>query len=233
MSDCNMLCGGDDTQYCGDGNRLELYSTTSAPATTTTAPPSTPTHVEAVGDYALAGCWTEIPDGRALSQRSRHGADMTNEVCADVCSGFRYFATQYSRECYCGSHVSTLSSPADLGDCGMPCAGDPGSYCGGRSRLQVYINPDIPGGARALRGRATSRVDMTNEACAAFCDGLAYFGTQYGAECYCGATLPEEAGEVDVKDCDMLCSGSVLEFCGAGNRLSVYKRKDEEIIEVV
>lgn len=247
-----MICGGDDTQYCGAGDRLELYSTTSAPPTSTSTAAPTPTHVEAVGDYALVGCWAEIPDGRALSQRTRAGSDMTNEVCADVCSGFRYFATQYSSECYCGSNVSPLSLSADLGDCSMPCAADSSSYCGGPSRLELYMNPDIAGGkaeqplaagdfsylgcrrelnnARALTGKATSGTDMTNEACATFCADFEYFGTEYGGECYCGNKLPKEAAEAEADDCNMLCSGSVVEFCGAGSRLSVYQKKEEEII---
>ena len=32
-SDCNMLCSGNNTQYCGGPNRLNLYSFTNAPAT--------------------------------------------------------------------------------------------------------------------------------------------------------------------------------------------------------
>jgi hypothetical protein len=252
LDECSTVCGGDDTQYCGNGDRLELYSTTSAPPTSTSAAAAAPTHVEAVGDYALVGCWNEIPDGRALSQRTHAGGEMTNEVCAGVCSGFRYFATQYSSECYCGSSVSERSSPADLEDCSMACAADPSSYCGGPSRLELYMNPDVAGGkaeqplaagdfafqgchrelqdARALNGKTRSGSDMTNEVCATFCADYEYFGTQYGGECYCGNQLPAEAGEADADECHMLCSGSVVEFCGAGSRLSVYKKKEDEII---
>ena len=32
-SDCNMLCTGNSTQYCGGPNRLNLYSYTNAPTT--------------------------------------------------------------------------------------------------------------------------------------------------------------------------------------------------------
>jgi hypothetical protein len=41
LTDCNMVCGGDATEYCGSGNRLELYSsaaqTSSSSATTSTS----------------------------------------------------------------------------------------------------------------------------------------------------------------------------------------------------
>lgn len=250
-----MVCGGDSTQYCGDGDRLELYLTTSGPPTSTTTAIPSPTHVEAVGDYALVGCWTEISGGgRALSQKARiDEPEMTNELCASVCEGYRYFATEYSQECYCGSHVSQHSESAPLEECGMTCGGDASSFCGGPSRLELYLNPDIAGGQpeqplgagdfafvgcrrelagqRALSGKATAGDDMTNEKCAAFCGEYEFFGTEYGAECYCGDELPEEAEEAAAGECEMLCAGSVLEYCGAGNRLSVYQKKEEEIVE--
>lgn len=34
LSDCNMVCAGDQYEYCGAGNRLELYSATSASTAT-------------------------------------------------------------------------------------------------------------------------------------------------------------------------------------------------------
>lgn len=33
VADCSMVCGGDPYEYCGNGNRLELYRLTSAPTT--------------------------------------------------------------------------------------------------------------------------------------------------------------------------------------------------------
>ncbi|KAG9255332.1 heme peroxidase [Emericellopsis atlantica] len=248
--DCDMPCGGDKTEYCGAGNRLELYSTT---ATRTTATPTaTPSHVETVGDYALVGCWTELQGGRALRQDSTSSSDMTNQKCAQYCGQYRYFGTEYGLECYCGSHVATDTESAPLEDCGKLCGGDDYAFCGGPSRLSLYMNPDIQGGdpeqpltvgnytfegcytdssaSRALDDKRTAGSEMTNEVCAAFCEGFAYFGTEYGQECYCGNEISEDAQGKDSTECSMICKGSVLELCGDGNRLSVYKRKEEEIL---
>lgn len=43
LADCNMVCGGDATEYCGAGNRLELYLTTASqlPSSTSTSTAST------------------------------------------------------------------------------------------------------------------------------------------------------------------------------------------------
>lgn len=249
-----MPCAGDDTQYCGAGNRLELYSITAAQTTSTPTPTASPVHIETVNDYALVGCWNELPNGRALRQRITSSESMTNEECAEHCADYRYFATQFGKECYCGSHVDANTEAADLEDCNMHCAGDELSFCGGRSRLELYINPDIVGGipeqplaagdfsflgcytdsvpgSRTLGGRSTSGDDMTNEVCADFCEGYKYFGTEYGGECYCGDEIHAEAEEAERKECGMLCEGSVVQYCGAGNRISVYERKEEAILE--
>lgn len=252
LDDCDMVCAGDDTQYCGAGNRLELYSTTASPTSSTPTPTASPIHLETVNDYALVGCWTELPTGRALRQRITSSPDMTNEQCAEYCSDYRYFATQFSTECYCGSHVDVNTQAAPLEDCSTPCAGSPLTYCGGPSRLELYINPDIIGGTpeqplaagtfsflgcytdsvhgRTLSSRSTSADDMTNEVCAAFCEGFEYFGTEYGEECYCGDGLDGEGTEVARRECGMLCGGSIVEYCGAGDRLSLYGRKVDEIL---
>lgn len=253
LEDCDMPCAGDDTQYCGAGDRLELYSTTASQTSATPTPTVSPSHLETVNDYALVGCWTELPNGRALRQRITSSPDMSNKECAEYCSNYRYFATQFGSECYCGSHVDVNTQAAPLEDCNMPCAGDDLSYCGGRSRLELYINPDNIGGtpeqplaagtfsflgcytdsvpgSRALSARSTSGSDMTNEVCAEFCEGHEYFGTEYGGECYCGDEIGDDSEEVERRECGMLCEGSVVEYCGAGNRLSLYGRKEEEIL---
>jgi hypothetical protein len=176
---------------------------------------------------------------------------MTLETCATFCSGFRYFGTEYSGECYCGNALHPSSSAAPLADCAMLCSGNANEFCGGPNRLTLYENmsiapeepapeprqPAVAGdfvflgcrteatGVRALGDRATASAAMSNGACASFCGDYQYFGTEYGAECYCGNALHETSLEVDEADCDMLCSGADDEFCGNGNRLSVYVKQ--------
>ncbi|KAI5862768.1 heme peroxidase [Durotheca rogersii] len=135
LADCNMVCGGDATQYCGAGDRLELYSTTaSQPAPTATLAPK-PT----IPPYVRVGCYTEIPGGRALTGSSYADDAMTLEKCAAHCAGFTYWAAEYGRECYCGDTLDPLSEPAPEADCQtMVCAGDRYEYCGAGHRLELY-----------------------------------------------------------------------------------------------
>jgi hypothetical protein len=95
-----MVCGGDPTEFCGNGNRLELYSTTATRTTTATAAPTGTLAVRpTVGAYTFVGCQTEATAGRALSEKSYADDSMTLDSCASYCSGFTYFGTEYSREC--------------------------------------------------------------------------------------------------------------------------------------
>ncbi len=99
-AECNMVCGGDPTEFCGAGNRIELYSTT-VTRTSTAVPSATATLAvkPTVGDYVFVGCQTEGTAGRALSDKSYTDDAMTLESCAAYCSGSTYFGTEYGREC--------------------------------------------------------------------------------------------------------------------------------------
>ncbi|POS79507.1 hypothetical protein DHEL01_v202090 [Diaporthe helianthi] len=77
-------------------------------------------------------------------------------------------------------------------------------------------------GVRALSASTYSDNSMTLETCAAFCAGYKYFGVEYGRECYCGNTLDASTESAPLDDCNMVCSGSSVEYCGSGNRLELY-----------
>lgn len=88
----------------------------------------------------------------------------------------------------------------------MKCSGSNLEFCGGPNRLDLYMQdldvvlPSQPAtvgdyqwfgcqteatGVRALSAKASASGTMTLEACAAFCTGYKYFGTEYSAECKC------------------------------------------------
>lgn len=126
----------------------------------------------------------------------------------------------------------------------MTCSGDSSQSCGGPNRITVFNsttlvqqpgNPSIPGyayagcytdsvGARSLNDDYMFDSAMTVEKCATRCNGSKYFGMEYGGECYCGAAFANPSTKVADAECSMLCGGSTMEFCGAGNRLTVYEK---------
>lgn len=78
--------------------------------------------------------------------------------------------------------------------------------------------------ARTLSGASRVSGTMTLEACATFCGAYKYFGTEYSTECFCGNSLTAGAADVDISQCSMTCGGNANQFCGAGDRLSVYEK---------
>ena len=197
----------------------------------------------AAATFTRLGCFTDVPQ-RALTADFKGDDNMTVEMCADYCAPYQYFGLEYGRECYCGNVRDPGSVAAPDTDCSFTCAGDTTETseatetCGAGMRLDLYINDayttynpsdDAPAGtpylgcfvdtaARVLPEHIISADDMTPAVCAANCAGYAYFGTQWGRECYCGNVAPAEAAA----DCNMPCVGDTTQMCGASMRLSVY-----------
>ncbi|EON97661.1 putative wsc domain-containing protein [Phaeoacremonium minimum UCRPA7] len=83
-----------------------------------------------------------------------------------------------------------------------------------------------PSGSRALETVATN-AQMTLEMCATICAASTkskYFGVEYGKECWCGSALSAQATVANAEsECSFKCPGNATEYCGAGNRLSLFK----------
>lgn len=109
LTDCDVVCSGDQTQYCGGGNRLELYSTTATVSAPT--PTATLAHLPTLGVYNLVGCWKEGRGARAIDARTTASVDMTLTKCKEFCDGYEYFGTEYGRECKFFVASFTLSLP--------------------------------------------------------------------------------------------------------------------------
>jgi len=85
--DCNFPCPGNATEFCGAGNRLNVYSDAA------NAPPPP----QMISTYNALGCYTET-NGRALSDLSTAADSMTVEACGAFCVGYNYFGVEYGRE---------------------------------------------------------------------------------------------------------------------------------------
>ncbi|KAL5410343.1 hypothetical protein PMIN04_010680 [Paraphaeosphaeria minitans] len=235
LADCNMLCNGSSSQLCGGLYRISLYANNKYSA------PVNPT----IPGYDYKGCYSEGNTTRALLGPAYSKANMTVEYCAQLCHGATYFGVEYGSECYCGATLQSSSVPQPPTDCSMICAGHPSTYCGGPSRLSLYLNTTSPRPlvvnpqianytytgcftdsveARVLTDVYVADASMTVEKCAGTCAGYAWFGTEYGAECYCGGGLRNSSMKVAEGECGTVCGGSGGEFCGGGNRLSLYQR---------
>lgn len=173
-SGCSMTCNGNSSEFCGGGNRLNVYNyqnqynptvvsssvvAASSTASGTGAPPAPtgPSQPPTIGDnYAWHGCRTEATGMRALSAATFASDDMTLEACAAFCSAYTYFGTEYSRECFCGNSFNAGSTLVAATQCSMTCSGNPFNYCGAGDRLSVYSRNGTPLPSSTTTGGAPS-----------------------------------------------------------------------------
>lgn len=159
LTDCNMACTGNTTEYCGGSSRLNLYAKNG----TTPGGSTGPTNKAAVGSYGFQGCYTEATSSRALSSSSYADDSMTLESCAAFCDGYTYFGAEYGRECYCGNVINNGSVLADdTSDCDFLCAGDDSEYCGGSSRLNLYKLGDSSPSSAVSSAQSTATAAATS-----------------------------------------------------------------------
>jgi hypothetical protein len=102
LSGCSSLCTGNLSEYCGGPSRLNVYNLNNTLASITASAPvstGTPTIKPAVGLYSYVGCNTEGNGTRALAQAFQGKDNMSLELCAGFCTPYKYFGTEYGREC--------------------------------------------------------------------------------------------------------------------------------------
>lgn len=234
------------------GGSSTTTSTTTRSTTTLSTSPSVSSSSGVAGASYL-GCYTDSTSSRALSGYYNSANSQTLNTCAAaaVQNGYKYFGVEYSGECFAGNIIAS-SSTAGSKNCNMPCYGNSSQICGGPNAISMFQNlkyvdagnkatvtaggkswsysgcwTDSPSN-RALGAYAfTNSTGMSIEVCATACAqrGYSWMGTEYAAECYCGTSAGPANGAAKVADtdCTMRCAGDNSEWCGAGNRLTVYK----------
>lgn len=79
---------------------------------------------------------------------------------------------------------------------------------------------------RAL-GQVLASDGMSVESCLQQAElrGFQWAGIEYGRECWMGSTLASNAvNATAASQCNMNCKGAPGELCGAGSRITLYKR---------
>ncbi|KAF2691893.1 copper radical oxidase [Lentithecium fluviatile CBS 122367] len=254
-SNCDMVCNGNSTEFCGGPSRLNLYTKREAP-----------------DGWSALGCYTDSVAARTLESRQFPAGDMTTESCLASCrsNGYTYAGTEYGGECYCGNSFLNGGGPAPDGSagCNMACNGDPQETCGGPNRMNMYqfgdgttpsptpssspsptpstspVSTNIPDGwnykgcwidnanGRAMIDQRPDNSQMTVASCISACAGRGYgaAGMEYGVQCFCDDFLRNGAKNTSESDCNMGCGGDSSQKCGAGNRLSVYSNSTDPIV---
>lgn len=93
ITDCNMACNGNASEFCGAGNRLDLYasgSTTPSVRSSSNSPAPPP-------GWQPIGCYNDSVQSRTLSQGQYGLGAMTIELCTAACAkgGYSYAGVEY------------------------------------------------------------------------------------------------------------------------------------------
>lgn len=201
QSDCSFLCPGDQTTYCGAGDRLQLYKHIASE-------PTVSSQVESATSVAPSDVPSEAPS-----------SVVSSETPSSVVP----------------SSVGVSSAPATTNTSSAPTSTSPAvrqTLSGGWNFQGCYTENKT--GGRALELKSLVDPMMTLDLCAGFCQDFTYFNVQYGVECFCGNELKgASALAQDQSDCSFLCPGDKTTFCGAGNRLQLYKKGGSSASSVV
>ncbi|CBN78573.1 conserved unknown protein [Ectocarpus siliculosus] len=227
-TDCTYACSGDADQTCGGFDAANVYRYTDD-----STPSPTPTPTEAAPFVAL-GCYGDDREARIMDDLVLSDSSMTTELCELTCLGSTYFATQYGRECWCGSDGADYALHGESTECTYPCSGDADQLCGGFDAANVYLftgetsTSSLVGcyqdesDARIMEFALTDTSSMTMEMCEAECSGNTYFGMQYGTECFCGGESTDLLQHGESTACDYECPGDSEQVCGGFYAMSVY-----------
>ncbi|KAL0956983.1 hypothetical protein HGRIS_003084 [Hohenbuehelia grisea] len=194
------------------------------------------------------GCFFDSP-GRARTLSGASYVDshnMTIETCVAFCQngGYNYAGVEFGQECYCDHALQLEGKQTTSSDCNIPCSGNSDQICGAGDHLNIFYsgNPeptsprkvdtwkyagcyvDNPASdLRVLERNVAIPAGVTVEYCTKACKsaGFQVAGMEFGTECWCAHTF--DADQAQETDCHMACAGDHREYCGAPDRLTIYR----------
>ncbi|KAK4945184.1 hypothetical protein LTR10_015610 [Elasticomyces elasticus] len=136
---CSMLCTGDETEFCGSGSILSVWSLPGyvAPNVTSSSSSGTPLAT----NLSYIGCYKDgVP--RALTTVFTQTTSMTIDQCAQIAQSqnLAYFGLEYASQCLAGDVLNSSSTPLAASSCYMQCAGNTTEVCGGPNAISLYNN---------------------------------------------------------------------------------------------
>jgi len=159
-NDCSMTCMGYKFNFCGNGNRLSVYSingpqSSSSSSTATSATTGTATSSSTSSSSSLPagtgyptgwtyqGCYVDGAQGRILAHQEPDSQALTPQKCAQACQGLGYkiSATEWAQQCFCGNEILNggVKAQAET-ECNTPCSGDNKQMCGAGGRMSLVSN---------------------------------------------------------------------------------------------
>jgi hypothetical protein len=98
LTGCNGLCLGNSSEYCGAGNRLDVYK---------------------LGYTGVSTTSTLGTTGRTLQHQPPDSQTNSVETCISTCIslGYRVAGMEYGSQCFCDNFVYNGAAPAAASSC--------------------------------------------------------------------------------------------------------------------
>ncbi|KAF8196991.1 glyoxal oxidase N-terminus-domain-containing protein [Pholiota molesta] len=154
--DCNMVCQGNSSEFCGGPNRLNVYNYTGTNLPVISGggggggggggTPVTGVFPVLSGlqtGWAYNSCWVDNAFGRTLDAQQPGSTTNTPQTCIAQCiaGNFTIAGMEFSD---CGNNIIAGGVVAsDQTTCNMGCSGNATQACGGPNRLSVYASKTI------------------------------------------------------------------------------------------
>ncbi|KAI0791235.1 copper radical oxidase [Abortiporus biennis] len=149
LTDCNMPCIGNSSEFCGGPDRINVYNFTGTLPHPPTPPagggPAGPVVVFPVTEgllapWAYAACYVDNAHGRIFATELPDNQNLTVESCIQTCSAQNTTVAgmEFSVQCFCGDSLINGATLGAESDCNMGCGGNSTEACGGPNRLSVY-----------------------------------------------------------------------------------------------
>ncbi|KAF9484627.1 copper radical oxidase [Pholiota conissans] len=160
--DCNMVCQGNSSEFCGGPNRLNVYNYTGTDLVGgggggggtggggggggTTVAGVVPVLSGLPTGWAYNSCWVDNAFGRIFPVGLGGSPTTTVQSCIAQCiaQNFTIAGMEFADECNCGNQlVAGAVIATDQTTCNMGCAANATQACGGPNRLSVYASKPI------------------------------------------------------------------------------------------
>ncbi|KAJ6789799.1 hypothetical protein PWT90_02350 [Aphanocladium album] len=240
QQDCSFICPGDGSEYCGAGNRLELYlRSVNTPTSDVKVPvdtSSTTTTTVTTGSSSTA----PTTSSTALSTTSATSATSTaTSATSSTASTSATSSSAASTTTPSTTTTTTSTTSSSTTTSAKPTSTKP-VISEGNANFTYYGCFSEPNSGRLLTNQVyNNKTDMSIAKCLQKCESANvktpynFAGVEYGQECWCGTSLRLDGGQgatkpgqnVSGSDCSFLCPGNKTEYCGAGVRLSTYVLK--------
>jgi len=88
-------------------------------------------------DIVNGGCYEDKLPRMLTGKVEKNLPNNSPNACNSFCKGFKYYAVQYTRECFCGDTLHhSVKKPEK--ECNAVCPGDSSKKCGGSWRQNLY-----------------------------------------------------------------------------------------------